>query len=127
MQKPGWDARGRRRHRHGDTLAVNRSAGDSCYAGPIHVAREGVIYLVHLPFHEDDGRRLTPTATCVPFDEPAVAQSSAEDLASMLNGYFRALFLLNDIRQQGLTPELGARIEAILSDDEKHVLGQCAE
>ena len=100
-----------------------RWSADNGYSGPSYTALDGVIYIVHQEFPIGDQRRLTPSATCIPFATLEVAQTSAEDFAFMLTGYFRAVLLLHDIRQSGLTPELQSKVEAILVEDEKHMLG----
>ena len=75
----------------------------------------------HYP--EGDERRYVPSATCVPYGQtPEISEASSEDIAFMLHGYWRALFLFYRINKEGLTPDLRHEIEATLAADEKHML-----
>lgn len=91
--------------------------------GPTYVARDGVVCMVDYLRPEDDPDRYTPSATCVPFRSSlADAQTSAEDVAFMMDGYCRALLLLGRVIEMGLANGLHQEITDLLQADEKHML-----
>lgn len=91
--------------------------------GPTYIAREGVVCMVDYLRSEDDPDRYTPSATCVPFRSSlADAQTSAEDVVFMMDGYRRALLLASRIIEAGLTSELRQEVTDLLDADEAHML-----
>lgn len=91
-------------------------------AGPTYVARNGIVCMVDYLRSENDPQRYTPSCTCVPFrSTEAASQASAEDVAFMMDGYCRALFLLNRIVEADLPPTLRRQVVELLQADERHM------
>ncbi len=91
-------------------------------SGPVYVARNGVVCMVDSHYPEGDERRYIASATCTPYGQtPEIAQASAEDVAFMLDGYCRALFLFDRIIKDRLTPRLRRKIETMLAADVTHM------
>lgn len=70
---------------------------------PTYIARDGVARMVDYLRSEVDPERYTPSATCVLFrPTPEDAQTSADDVAFMMDGYCRTLLLLGRVIEMGL-------------------------